>query len=266
MKKLGTFAVVLATVLFCGAGAQAVTNGTPDGNRHPSVGSLVLGGPGGVNICSGTLIDPDTFLTASHCTVVFDQLGIDVAYVSFDPTFVPGRSTVVAGRPITNPSWAGLRLGSSNGANGRPGDVAVVQLFAPVTTIRPVALPRANQLDVAKARGILSRQHFTVVGYGNTGRQTGGGKPTFGPAGERRFAIATYRALTPNWLHLSQNPSTGDGGACYGDSGGPNFLGNSAVIAGVTVAGDVPCRATNLVQRLDGAAVRSFLAAFTDLP
>jgi len=62
----------------------------------------------------------------------------------------------------------------------------------------------------------------------------------------------------------------GDGGTCYGDSGGPNFLGAGAsetnIIAGTTVTGDTPCRATNVDYRLDTPSARSFLGQFVTLP
>jgi hypothetical protein len=47
---------------------------------------------------------------------------------------------------------------------------------------------------------------------------------------------------------------------CYGDSGGPNFLGSSDTIAATTFTGDAVCRSTNVVDRLDTASARSFLA------
>ena len=40
------------------------------------------------------------------------------------------------------------------------------------------------------------------------------------------------------------NPSTGNGGTCYGDSGGPNFLGTTNIIAAITITGDAVCRST----------------------
>jgi secreted trypsin-like serine protease len=59
-------------------------------------------------------------------------------------------------------------------------------------------------------------------------------------------------------------------GTCYGDSGGPNFLGAGAtetnLIAGITVTGDVFCRSTNTTYRLDSAAARTFLGDFVALP
>ena len=80
------------------------------------------------------------------------------------------------------------------------------------------------------------------------------------------FAVSEFRALNGAWLRLSQNPATGDGGTCYGDSGGPNFLGagngETDVVAAVTVAGDAVCRSTNVVYRLDTASAQEFLSTF----
>jgi hypothetical protein len=60
------------------------------------------------------------------------------------------------------------------------------------------------------------------------------------------------------------NPSTGDGGTCYGDSGGPHFLGTTVV--SVTVTGDRYCRATDKTYRVDTPTARSFLGLYVALP
>jgi hypothetical protein len=80
------------------------------------------------------------------------------------------------------------------------------------------------------------------------------------------YAISSFDALNTVWLRLSQNNATGDGGTCYGDSGGPNFLGSSGMIAGITITGDSMCFATNVDYRLDTPSARSFLAQFVTLP
>ncbi|WP_441249589.1 hypothetical protein [Kitasatospora sp. McL0602] len=49
----------------------------------------------------------------------------------------------------------------------------------------------------------------------------------------------------------------GNGGACYGDSGGPDFA---------TVDGRFTLVATNVTYRLDTPAARTFLAPFVALP
>ena len=64
------------------------------------------------------------------------------------------------------------------------------------------------------------------------------------------------------WLRISMNPATGDGGTCYGDSGGPNFLGDTDVIAATTITGDAVCRSANTTYRLDTPSARAFLAPF----
>ena len=51
-------------------------------------------------------------------------------------------------------------------------------------------------------------------------------------------------------LLLSNNHNTG--GTCFGDSGGPNFIGNSNVVGGVTSFGlNGNCAGTGGVYRLD---------------
>jgi len=66
------------------------------------------------------------------------------------------------------------------------------------------------------------------------------------------------------------NPSLGDGGTCYGDSGGPNFLGagttETDIVAAITITGDFMCRATNVDYRLDTTSARTFLQQFVALP
>ena len=77
-------------------------------------------------------------------------------------------------------------------------------------------------------------------------------------------------ALTKTWVRASMNASTGDGGTCYGDSGGPNFLGGGSgetdIVAATTITGDFVCRATNVDYRLDTASARAFLGQYIDLP
>ena len=39
------------------------------------------------------------------------------------------------------------------------------------------------------------------------------------------------------WVVLQPNPAQGKGGICFGDSGGPNFLDDGTVVAGITSFG-----------------------------
>jgi hypothetical protein len=59
----------------------------------------------------------------------------------------------------------------------------------------------------------------------------------------RRVATGSLNASTKAWLRISMNPPTGDGGTCYGDSGGPSFLGRTDIVAATTIT---VCRTTNV--------------------
>lgn len=243
-------------LLLAASSASAITYGQPDGNGHPNVGALTIEVDGVKDwICSGTLIAPTVFLTASHCTEGLDGTTV---YVTFDSVFDPGSRTFIAGAPHTNPGY--------NQRQSDTGDIAVVVLSRAPRGITPATLPTAGQLDQLAAQNGLHSQSFTAVGYGAQQRSTGGGESDFGPGGTRMVSTSTFNALNATFLRLSQNPATGDGGTCYGDSGGPNFLGSSSLIAGITITGDSVCTATNVTYRLDTPSARGFLQSYVTLP
>ena len=78
--------------------------------------------------------------------------------------------------------------------------------------------------------------------------------------------IPVINALTKQWLKMSQNAAHGDSGACYGDSGGPTFLGaapnDGDTVLAVTTTGDSPCYSTNVSARTDSRSARAFLRTF----
>ena len=79
-----------------------------------------------------------------------------------------------------------------------------------------------------------------------------------------------FLSLTKAWMNLPMTLSNGNGGTCYGDSGGPHFIHLNGVetniVASVTVTGDAPCKALDKTYRLDTAAARSFLGNYVTLP
>jgi len=247
-------AVVLAMLLVA-LPAVGITFGEIDGNAHPNVGALIAQYEDGkFVICSGTLIAPDVFLTASHCTI-----GLDEVWVSFDEDIdEPVTTGLYAGTAYTNDDFG------VNGGGADWHDIAVVILESPVTGIDPAALPVEGLLDVMKADKSLRDATFTAVGYGVVrDDKTGGFHPLYWD-GQRRFADQTLLSLQKTVLGLSMQPSTGDGGTCYGDSGGPHFFGD--VVVSITVTGDAPCRASDKTYRLDKPSARDFLDEYVDLP
>lgn len=263
-RKFLMFMAVFLVALLVVTPALAITFGELDGERHPHVGALLVAWPypdGPIDIvCSGTLIAPTVFLTAAHCVNWMPGEGIaphDV-YVTFDSVYQVGSSTIHRGTYQVNPNYG-------HDASD-PNDVAVVVLDEPITDIAPAVLPPAGILDGLKDAGALKGQPFVTVGYGTVRDDKTKGTQSLYWEGARRFTAGTYNAFTKGWLKISMNPSTGDGGTCYGDSGGPHFLGETNMVVSVTVTGDVPCRATDVTYRLDIESARSYLAQFVALP
>lgn len=247
--------VVLAMLLVALPAAVGITFGEIDGDAHPNVGALIAQyDDGKFVICSGTLIAPDVFLTASHCTI-----GETDVWVSFENEIVePVTTGLHAGTAYTNEDFG------VNGGGADWHDIAVVILNEPVTDITPAELPEEGLLDDMKADKLLRDATFTAVGYGVVrDDKTGGFHPLYWD-GMRRYADQTLLSLQKTVLGLSMQPSTGDGGTCYGDSGGPHFLGD--VVVSITVTGDAPCRASDKTYRLDTPSARAFLAQFVTLP
>lgn len=93
---------------------------------------------------------------------------------------------------------------------------------------------------------------------------------SFLPGSRRKLAEQTINSVTKAWVTFSMNPSTGNGGTCYGDSGGPHFLGGkndvNKTIVSITVTGDRYCRSTDKTYRLDTPNARDFLDEFVTLP
>jgi hypothetical protein len=251
MKKLvAAVAAAVAAIGITGV-AVAITNGGPDGNGHPEVGALLAPhafSDGTWEECSGTLISPTVFLTAAHC----DE-GLSRVTVTFASQYVAGKSTTYTGTWHADPNY--------NQAQSDPQDVAVVVLDKAVKGIAPARLPEAGSLD-----SLQVGDKIVSVGYGAQSVTMGAGGANFHYADIRYVAVGSVSAMNAAWIRASMNPSTGDGGTCYGDSGGPNFLGDTNIVAGTTITGDFVCRATNVDYRMDTESARSFLGQYVTLP
>jgi V8-like Glu-specific endopeptidase len=245
-----TFLALLLGVSLAVSPATAITNGTLDANGHPSVGGLVSPtqySDGTWLYCSGTLISPTVFLTAAHCAADGERVA-----VTFDSDYEDGDK-VYYGTFEADP----LYPGSSSDSH----DIAVVVFDKAVKGITPALLPEAGSLS-----DLSEDQRFTSVGYGayEVTNEPGGHRYLYDD--RRMVATGELNAINKTWLRISMNANTGNGGTCYGDSGGPNFLGTTGIVAAITITGDAVCRSTNVVYRLDSASARAFLAEFVVLP
>jgi len=250
MRKFVLATTLLVATLPSAAPAAAITDGTVDGYGHPNVGGLVAAAQysdGTWLYCSGTLISPTVFLTAAHCGEDRERVT-----VTFDSDYVAGDK-VYTGTFHADPLY--------NQAQNDTHDIAAVVLDKAVKGISPALLPAADSLS-----HLSSAQTFTSVGYGAylVTNSPGGHQYLYNDV--RMVATGTLNSTNKTWLRISMNPATGNGGTCYGDSGGPNFLGTTDVIAATTITGDAVCRSTNVVYRLDTASARTFLGQYLTLP
>jgi secreted trypsin-like serine protease len=261
MKSAVVVAVAAVAIMgLAGGRAGAITNGQVDGNRHPNVGALLADydseSPGPDILCSGTLIAAQVFLSAGHCTAFLEEEGISDVWVTFAPEYNEDSTSpagLFSGTYHTHPRF---------GEGSNTFDVAAVVLDRSPAAA-PAQLPRVGLLGAMKKQ--LGSQRFTTVGYGTSRDDPKRRGPnSFFFDGVRRFAHQSYSSLTKAWLNMSMNPSKGDGGTCFGDSGGPHFLGgvDSNLIVSVTVTGDAVCRASDKTYRVDTPWARDFLEQF----
>jgi hypothetical protein len=265
-----TAGLLIGSLLFVSPRVSAITYGFVDSNNtFRNTGAFIVKDPttGEIfPICSGTMITSNVFLTASHCTIFFEQdLAPEgfVAYVSLDSSVPFGALTsnktnlLPVAHVVTNPNY--------NQSQSDSGDIAVLILDRNVRGVTPATLVSCGLLDQLAAQNALQKAVFTNAGYGLQNRVVGGGVPFFQDLNPvpRMFSFSSFNSLNGGYLRLSQNPSTGNGGTCFGDSGGPNFLtvNGQQLIVAITITGDSVCRSTNVDYRLDTSSAQGFLAA-----
>jgi len=280
-------ATVTALALTAPAAAISTYNSSPAPERT-EVGAFVAqwdhdGDPATADrvdwVCSGTMIADDVYLTAAHCGTSWPEgtrLGVSLAQdtqAALDDAREAGLvgddlfdAVAVEGQIHNHPDYPGT---SSNSY-----DIAVLAFDRAAAAdlqrwggFTPATLPTAGQLSEMTPKQ-LDALDYWIVGYGTqeASREPGGHRHLGG--GERLKAPSSFDALNKTWLRLGMREAKDDGGACYGDSGGPNYaeIEGDLVLVGTTITGDAPCYATNVTYRTDSSTARSFLAEFVELP
>ena len=243
-------AVAVAAV----APVRTVTHGQPDGNNHPYVGIVIQpipSMPGFVSVCSGSAIAPTRFLTAAHC---FDPS--QPVFVSFK-SGPPFGGTFISGTGHLHPDWC---LGCGSGLPGfDTHDVAVVALAAPVSLPAFAVLPTVGLVDT-----LAMRTPVDVVGYGVQGFIRGGGPPEGVFTAIRFFAVTeliqSNNRTSAEFIKLTLNPAQDKGGACFGDSGGPDLLHDTDTVLAVNSYGtNTNCAGVGYSQRVDLQDILTFI-------
>lgn len=230
---------------------------TPD-TTHTNVGSIVAYNAAGNlrQVCSGILIAPTVFLTAGHCTS--DPRLAAGAKITFDPV-VTNAAAIVTGTAHTAPDYSP----SHYNLNSDSHDVGVITLDTPVTDRAPAALPTATFLSKLRP---APGTPITVVGYGRDQDGTTGGGVTYVNDMTRDVGTIKFRARSNGYIVADQVKADG---ACFGDSGGPDFLtvnGVEQLIAISVVVNGYDCNQMAWLYPLDGASTRAFLSGYVTLP
>lgn len=272
MKRIAISLLLILGFVFGAVGrTEAVTDGTLDGNGHPYVVLLLMEVNGAPAFrCSGTLLSATVLLTAGHCTDGFPDFVFSGMRVFTESDVEAGIGTT-NNYPFAGPntveavSWASHPLYETGPFFLH--DVGVVILKAPGVVLDEYGvLPSLNQFDALKTKRGHQDRTFTAVGYGL--QQSFPDAASFKEHNSKTRYVAHPRLIQVNGgiagdssLLLSNNTATG--GTCFGDSGGPNFVGNSNVVGGVTSFGlNGNCAGTGGVFRMDRQNVQDFVNSF----
>ena len=264
---IGGLLLVLGVVMTAQP-AAAIVGGQRD-DVHTNVGIVRFTTDSGRFRCSGTLISPTVVLTAGHCTGDTGSSPATNVYVSFNtdlpldplaPGISPAESAARAANYITgtahpDPGWTGkLSISQQH-------DQGVVVLDAPATSkwpdITPAPLLPVGALD--GNQGALKNRTFTLVGYG----VDIGAKKTQVVVLERRSTTSFLKTVQDEVVtfQINDRDSKAGGGSCFGDSGGPAFLG-PFVVGDSSFVNSFSCNATAGYQRVDTPYARAFLEQF----
>jgi Trypsin len=247
--------ITTSLVLILATNAQAITNGQPDGNKHPYAGMVFdVASDSSVTACSGVLVGPRVFLTAGHCTETFlsppPSYHVSVTFAS-DATALVAQAT---GTPHTYPGFCP----GCGGAWGRNiGDLGVILLDAPVRMSQYGRLPSAGADDAVVGAPL------TVVGYG---MRSGSAGCSFDRCLPGDFGVRTTTtgigvdagALSDSFIKINAA-----GNACFGDSGGPMLAGaGPTVLALDAFVTDWSCKGLSYGTRIDDPAVLSWIKSW----
>lgn len=195
---------------------------------HFNYGQWGIGYP----FCTGTLIFDRWILTAAHCT---DGLTANDIYIKFGPdgTVINNGELYGVSRVITHNNYNAMTITN---------DIALIELSQASTYASPI-------MPLPDALGLTNTDIGDNVDLAGFGQQ------------ENNVAYLLEHISIPlddvrnTQIEYDQGngQGTGDGGACFGDSGGPAFFtrDGNVYVAGVTSYGDQNCTDFGVSTKVD---------------
>ncbi|KAG8410824.1 hypothetical protein J3459_016945 [Metarhizium acridum] len=220
-------AVALAASAVQTATAAPIVNGEA-ANMNETPGIVSIQTSNGTHWCGGTLLNPDTLLTAAHCPPTLAVIRVRA-----------GSLNRLSGGTLV--SVASVQPHPDYNPRNSDNDIAVWKLavpFAANSTIRYAKLPEQHDDPAAY------KPTVTVAGWGKLDSADTGYPELLRrvsvPVVDRDVCASVY---SDNSRYPRQDdvfcagPDEGGKDACQGDSGGPAFEAGTGVLVGVTIGG-----------------------------
>ncbi len=242
-----------------GSVASAVVNGTDDTSAHDSVVLLLLEPQGKIlGSCTGTLVAPNLLLTARHCVSDTDESVICKA----DGTAYQGGSIKGDYAPSALLVYPGVNAISSaaSPAKAAARGKSIITETSSVLCNHDLAFivldtdVNAPTAPMRTASGAVTNESLTVDGWGLT--QSGklpGARQT--RTGVKVIASGPYVIDKDTNIGLGESEFAVGESICSGDSGGPAFSSQGALVGVVSRGGGGPSSDTNQASTCLGTDV-----------
>jgi hypothetical protein len=297
-SKLAPLVAACVAALVVAGGGSAITNGQPDGDRHPYVGLMIALDEDDIPLwgCTGSLLSPTVYLTAGHCTELpADRVvtWFDPGPIATDPDYLAAVDAAGALVPCDDPAFDGYPCGGDAAGEPTPNpdfcfacapsafpgivrrDVGIVLLAGDghETDADVYAeLPSPGRVDDLPKKAAVD-----FVGYGSEFQLQIPGKFLPQPPPFYRWDGTNTRMFAPSQLvsgkfanndeviRIALNASQGSGGACFGDSGGPDLVRGTHTVIGInSYLANVNCSGVGYSSRVDIPEVLTWINGFLD--